>query len=256
QHRNDQFNLKSLRGEPILHDKMIKLLDVEDNESNRANFAFELWKNEKEARDANEKNLELYKMFSLCLTDFWVICFQDDFRKDHERSFWVERIVPLFKYLGASDQVVFSWCEDYAQSNQENQRDPGIWLNTKNNIFSDGIGRMNMHEERIFMESSSNFQTEDFEHSIGDTYKIVESMPSSLNTMLRQKQDCKLSSVLNIAVYGIQCIKSKLTLMKITLDPHSDRFQIVELRNASIPTAWAQRTSMIRVFELLVCLHV
>lgn len=109
QHRNDQFNLKSLRGEPTLHAKMIEILDVEDNDNNRANFAFELWKSEKEARDANEKNLELYKMFGLCLTDFWGICFQDDIRKDHERSFWVERIVPLFKYLGASDQVVFSW---------------------------------------------------------------------------------------------------------------------------------------------------
>lgn len=107
QHRNDQFNLKSLRGKPTLHAKIIEILDVEDNDNNRTNFAFELWKSEKEARDANEKNLELYKMFGLCLTDFWGICFQDGFRKDHERSFWVERIVPLFKYLGASDQVVF-----------------------------------------------------------------------------------------------------------------------------------------------------
>jgi hypothetical protein len=97
QHRNDQFNLKSLRDEPALHANMIKILDVEDNDNNRANFAFELWKCEKEARDANEKNLELYTMLGLCLTDFWRICFQDDFRKDHERSFWVARIVPLFK---------------------------------------------------------------------------------------------------------------------------------------------------------------
>ncbi|KAI8056318.1 uncharacterized protein B0P05DRAFT_287114 [Gilbertella persicaria] len=73
--------------------------------------------------------------------------------------------------------------------------------------------------------------------------------------LLRRKQDCKHSSVLNLAVYGIQCIKSKLTLMKTTLDSHSDCFQIVELRSASIPTTWAQRTDMIRVFELLVCLH-
>ncbi|KAI8994837.1 hypothetical protein BDB01DRAFT_774227 [Pilobolus umbonatus] len=43
--------------------------------------------------------------------------------------------------------------------------------------------------------------------------------------------------------------------MKITLDSHSDRFQIVELRLACIPTAWAQRTGIIRVFELLVFLH-
>ncbi|CAO3699389.1 unnamed protein product [Rhizopus stolonifer] len=234
QHRNDQFNLKSLRDEPTLHAKMIEILDEEDNDNNRANFAFVLWKIEKEARDANEKNLELYKMFGLCLTDFWGICFQDDF---------------------PSDQVVFSWCEDHARSNQENQRDPGIWLNSKNNIFSDGIGRTNIQQETIFMESSSSFQMEDFEHSIGDTYKIVESMSSSLNTMLRRKQDCKLSSVLNLAVYGIQCIKSKLTLMKTTLDLHSDRLQIVELRSASIPTVWAQRIGMIRVFELLVCLH-
>jgi hypothetical protein len=139
---------------------------------------------------------------------------------------------------------------------QENQRDPGAWLNSKNSIFSDGIGRTNNQQEKIFMESSSGFQEEDFEHSIGDAYKVVESMCSSLNTILRRKQDCKFSSVLNLAVYGIQCIKSKLTLMKTTLDLHSDRFQIVELRSASIPTAWAQRISMIRVLELLVCLHV
>lgn len=128
-------------------------------------------------------------------------------------------------------------CEDHAQSNQENQRDLGIWLNYKNNIFSDGIGRTNIQQEKIFMELSLSFQVEDFEHSIGDTYKIVESMSSSLNTMFRQKQDCKLSSILNLAVYGIQYIKSKLTLMKTTLDPHSDRLQIVELRSASVPTA-------------------
>ncbi|KAG1636154.1 hypothetical protein G6F45_001510 [Rhizopus arrhizus] len=255
QHRDDQFNIKSLRGEPALHASMIRILDVKDNDNNRANFAFELWKCEKEARDANEKNLELYKILGLCLTDFWGICFQDDFRKDHERSFWVERIVPLFKYLGANDQIVFSWCEDHVKSNQENQRDPGAWLNSKNNTFSDGIGRTNVQQEKIFMESSSGFHVEDFGHSVGDTYKIVESMTSSLSIMMLHKQDCKFSSVLNLAVYGIQCIKNRLTLMKTTLDPHSDRFQIVELRSASIPTTWAQRAGMIKVFEILVCLH-
>lgn len=70
QHRNDQFNIKSFRGEPALHTSMIKIFDVEDNDNNRANFAFELWKCEKETRDANETNLELYKVLGLCLTDF------------------------------------------------------------------------------------------------------------------------------------------------------------------------------------------
>ncbi|KAG1049279.1 hypothetical protein G6F43_008386 [Rhizopus delemar] len=218
QHRNDQFNIKSLRGEPALHTSMIKIFDVEDNDNNRANFAFELW-------------------------------------KYHERSFWIERIVPLFKYLGVNDQIVFSWCEDHVMSNQENQRDPGDWLNSKNNTFSDGIGRTNIQQGKIFMESSSGFYVEDFGRTVGDTYKIVESITSSLSIMMRRKQDCKFSSVLNLAVYGIQCTKNRLTLMKTTLDPHSDRFQIVELRSSSIPTIWAQRTGMIKVFEILVCLH-
>lgn len=130
-------------------------------------------------------------------------------------------------------------------------------LGTSCNLaLSYGIGRTNIQQEKIFMESSSSFQMKDFKHSIGDTYKLVEPMSFSLNTILRRKQDCKLSSVLNLAVYVIQCIKSRLNLMKTTLDPHSDRFQIVVLRSANIPTAWAQRTGMIRVFEILVCLHV
>lgn len=71
--------MKSLHGEPTLRAKTIKLLDVKDNENSRSNFAFEILKTEKEARDANEKNLGLYKVFGLCLTDFWGICSQTDF---------------------------------------------------------------------------------------------------------------------------------------------------------------------------------
>lgn len=108
-------------------------------------------------------------------------------------------------------------------------------MNSKNNTFADGIGRTNNDQQKIFMESSSSFKVEDFEHIIGDTYKLFESISSSLSTVLRRKQDCKLSFVINLAVYGIQCIKSKLTLMKTTLDLHSDCLMIVELRNAVIP---------------------
>jgi hypothetical protein len=72
-------------------------------------------------------------------------------------------------------------------------------------------------KKKIFMESSSGFNVEYYEHIIGDTYKLLESMSNSLNTMIRRKQDCKFSSVINLAVYGVQCIKSKLTLMKTTL---------------------------------------
>ena len=147
-------------------------------------------------------------------------------------------------------------CEDHVKSNQENQRNPGAWLNSRNNIFSEGISRTNIQQEKIFMESSSGFHVEGFRHSAGDTYKIVESMTSNLSIIMRRKQDCKFSSVLNLTVYGIQCVKNRLTLIKTTLDPHSDRFQIVKLRSASIPTIWSQRTGIIKVFELLVCLYV
>ncbi|KAG2233242.1 hypothetical protein INT48_001691 [Thamnidium elegans] len=119
-----------------------------------------------------------------------------------------------------------------------------------------GIGRTNAQQENIFMESYSGFKAEDYEHSIGDTYKIIELMSSSLNTMLRRRQDCKLSSVITLAVYGIQCIKSNLTLIKTTLNPLSDLFKVVGLRSASIPTAWSQRLGMTKVFELIVCSHV
>ncbi|KAI9270282.1 hypothetical protein EDC94DRAFT_645680 [Helicostylum pulchrum] len=64
-------------------------------------------------------NFLIYQLFGLCLTDFWEIYFNEDFRKDHKRSSWMERIVPLFKYLGAVDKVVFSWCE-----NQIKPREP------------------------------------------------------------------------------------------------------------------------------------
>lgn len=106
------------------------------------------------------------------------------------------------------------------------------------------------------MEPPSCYEAEDLEHSLGDTYKLIKLTTASLHEIIKRKQDCKASSAPKLAVFGIQCIKDKLTLIKTTLDSKLENYEIMELRSCTIPTTWRGRFGMIKVFELLACLHV
>ncbi|KAG0182408.1 hypothetical protein DFQ29_004211 [Apophysomyces sp. BC1021] len=81
------------------------------------------------------------------------------------------------------------------------QRIPGIWTNKTNIAYADGIGRIG-DKEAIMMESSSGFDEEDIKHSLGDTYKLVDEIPSTLKMELRKKQQAKSTLVYDLAVYG------------------------------------------------------
>lgn len=109
QYKNDSFILKSLKSEGDAFMRVSQLIDVEDTNDNRSDYGFLVWQSEREARMNQEKNVELLKVFCFSLTDFWSGCWQESFRKNHERTFWVENIVPKFKYLGSNENIVFSW---------------------------------------------------------------------------------------------------------------------------------------------------
>ncbi|KAI9275938.1 hypothetical protein BDA99DRAFT_422207, partial [Phascolomyces articulosus] len=97
--------------------------------------------------------------------------------------------------------------------------------------FADGIGRRD-NTEKIFMESSSSYNKEDFKHI-----------------------DARYESVLKLAVFGVQCIRDRITLMKTTFG-RNNKWHVMELRSAVIPTTWDKRSNMMKVLELLICLYV
>ncbi|SAM03044.1 hypothetical protein [Absidia glauca] len=196
-----------------------------------------VWAAERTARSAQDvtPNEEFFfRLLGCCLTDFWSMCFALDFCKDKDRSFWVERVVPLFKYVGNNSRVVFAWCEDRALAQQQCQRTPGIWTNETSALYADGVGRIN-GKEIILMESSSGYSNEGYQHSMDDTEKLIDEMASTLKMELLRKK-------------------------KMPRPPRRMMSQptgfLVEMRSAIIPVNWEQRSDLIKVFELLSCLFV
>lgn len=66
---------------------------ISERDTINIDFASKVWAAEREARDAacDEKYRQVFRVVALYLTDFWLM-----FRVNHERSYWMERMVPLF----------------------------------------------------------------------------------------------------------------------------------------------------------------
>lgn len=77
----------------------------------------------------------------------------------------------------------------------------------------------------------------------------------SLRIELIKNQDGRLDPAKHLAVYGVQCIKGTITLLKTTIhNEHS--WEVMELRSAQIPVNWENRYEFMKVFELLSTLDV
>ncbi|KAG0175168.1 hypothetical protein DFQ30_000107 [Apophysomyces sp. BC1015] len=202
--RDAQFRLASLSSYPRVLEQVKSLL-VDGNDEINTDFANKVWVAERTSKHITNDvdDQKAFRFLALRLTDFWSMCFQGTVRANHERTFWVERVVPFFKYVGSTPRIVFSWqFYEYQMAAHKNcQRIPGIWTNKTNIAYADGIGRIG-DKEAIMMESSSGFDEEDIKHSLGDTYKLVDEIPSTLKMELRKKQQAKSTLVYDLAVYG------------------------------------------------------
>lgn len=78
---------------------------------------------------------------------------------------------------------------------------------------------------------------------------------NSLRNKILKHQDASIETAKGLSVCGIQCICDKITLIKTSLCT-SIKWQVVELRSATIPVIWNSRTCMMLVFESLATLQV
>jgi hypothetical protein len=131
---------------------------------------------------------------------------------------------------------------------------PEVWNNTAEKLFADGIGRENGFEV-IIMESSGPYSIEYIDHSMEDTQKLITMTNNSLRDEILKYQDASFDTAKGLSVFSIQCICDKITLMKTNLCTQN-KWQIVELRSATIPVTWNTRVNMVAIFELLATLQV
>ncbi|RCH91250.1 hypothetical protein CU097_008155 [Rhizopus azygosporus] len=103
---------------------------------------------------------------------------------------------------------------------------PGVWNNPTERLFADGIGceYVNNHDNQFYR-----------------------------NEILKY-QDASIETAKGLAAFGTQCTCGKITLIKSSLCSPT-KWQIAELKSATIPVTWNPRTGMMSVFELLATLQ-
>ncbi|KAI7848571.1 hypothetical protein BDC45DRAFT_540859 [Circinella umbellata] len=219
----------------------------EDDDVENNNNLIQLWgmqTQSKEWEDVTAK--DIFRFITLTIMDFWGMSSRNNFEKKHERSFWMESVVPIFKYMSVMNNlIVFSWCESLIV--------PGFWKNTTKKLFADGLGQNN-DCDIIVMESSSGYSKENINHSMEDTWKLILMMTDSLCNELMKYQGAKFTDAQELATFGIQCICDQITLIKATMFD-ARRWQIIELQSAKIPITWDDRSNYMQVFELIATLH-
>ncbi|KAG2220813.1 hypothetical protein INT45_004474 [Circinella minor] len=251
-YKQQQESLETLKSSQLIYKELINILD---ETIDFEDFPMNVWK-----MYGNSTSWELsaakdlVRVISLTLTDFWGMASRKNFDTKQERSFWVETIVPMFKYLATtSNLLVFSWCESLVHSHLQSQVVPGVWNNTTNKLFADGLGRCEGFDI-IIMESSGGYEKENLNHSMDDTWKLIMMLTDSLRQELIKCQDAKYEDAKGLATYGIQCICDTITLMKTTMFD-ARRWQVIEVRSAKVPVKWNNRSGFTRVFELILTLH-
>ncbi|KAI9259165.1 hypothetical protein EDC94DRAFT_497230, partial [Helicostylum pulchrum] len=175
-------------------------------------------------------------------------------RTNHERTFFVDFIVPIFQYFHDQVQYLqFQWCEVYIQSRSTGLIDMQTWAKDKNG-YADGIGYTGQ-DERLLMETSSGGLEEDIDHTLGDSLKLLKNLAAILNTYRSKYLDSNKTTFSRLKVFGIQCIKTTITLISVSA-PGDGKFLYHTPRTSQIPTTFDERHHLLSLFELLAYLLV
>jgi hypothetical protein len=82
---------------------------MEDDVDNNT-FPRILWNFQTQATTWSSIEKDFFSAVAITMTDFWGLFMRQDFNRVHERTFWVEYVVPIFKHFSAINKgIVFSW---------------------------------------------------------------------------------------------------------------------------------------------------
>lgn len=168
-----------------------------------------------------------------------------------ERTFWVDRVVPLFQIFGDQTGLLnYQWCEVFSRKHAENT------MNIKNCTsgkarFVDGMGDDVYNEERVVMESSSGAIKENIRHTVDDTVKQVHSTIAILNSDIRHHMNAISHTMTKTSAFGIHLVRTTMTLSATRLNNDCKSYSHEQIQSCEIPTSYEQRTKWLRTFDLM-----
>ncbi|KAI7850563.1 hypothetical protein BDC45DRAFT_446841, partial [Circinella umbellata] len=191
------------------------------------------------------------------------------FMLNHEHTSLCEDIVPsLLPLSKMTGFLEFRWCEAPFNATKSNYLKEGDYDAAKN-IDALGLLKTQSNMELVIVEASSGILKEHTTHTIEDSLKILECSVASLRREAANYKFSSLETFKKLNTYGIQIIKSKITLSKTSLYNKNqdqathpshifldDTWKHVEMRTAEIPTTWHNRIILLKYLELLATLSV
>lgn len=174
-----------------------------------------------------------------------------------ERTFWVNRIVPMFQPLGDQIGLIgYKWCETSLKECVDDSINMDVWMKMSRQ-FLDGLGFDKCFSELLSMESSSGLEKENIQHTMDDTLKNLSTTITFINGTARQHLDASFSAFQKVQVFSIQTIKQTIALSSTGVDlTKVGHYYHIERRKAEIPITFAERCNWIRLMELLAALTI
>ena len=117
------------------------------------------------------------------------------------------------------------------------------------------LRRSGIINQLAYIHECSGILKEHTTHSIEDSLKVLECSVASLRREAANYKFSSLETFKRLNTYGIQMIKSKITLSKTSMY-NENTWKHVEMRTAQIPTTWHNRIILLEYLELLATLFV
>ncbi|KAI9030111.1 hypothetical protein CLU79DRAFT_734114 [Phycomyces nitens] len=245
----DQVNLLELKKYPTAHKLLVQAMDVPLSTLPHFLWTFQIEDN------TNSDDLTFVNIIRCILTDFYSKCQRNPhYQPKYERTFWVDRVVPIFQALGDHSQLLgFQWCEVLTEEHTEFTIDPTTWKRSVPIKFHDGLGYDMNNCNKLVMEGSSRYiDRENIQHSQDDSIKILHTSIELLDSLIQHHLSASFSSLCLIKSFSVQCVCTTITLSITSLDPKDTGvYTHTHVRSATIPVNYDSRASWTAVFELL-----
>lgn len=107
---NNRADQKALQGLGKFPNVLKLLKDLMAGDVQFENFPLDVWRFKSEALAWGSLESNFFSTIAIILTDFWGLFQRLDFNKSHERTFWTEYVIPIFKHFCIMNKgFIFSW---------------------------------------------------------------------------------------------------------------------------------------------------
>ncbi|RHZ60193.1 hypothetical protein Glove_357g40 [Diversispora epigaea] len=201
--------------------------------------------------DASSKDNKFRKICEFVLYNFYFMTNEGPLKRNiGERTFIVERIVPLFNAIQSVYKgYQFHWIEKELYCMREVKK-----LFPKFNLTinqADGVGiRNSTNKEVIFIEVSGGPENTDLNHVKEDAEKLLKEAVFGLVSLLRDHLDKSAEIAKSLYTFTIQCIGDRMTFSKLCLI-NNHVYSFSQIKSARLPFEFIDVTDFLEVFELL-----